>query len=50
MYNDNNTAAQSRDLILAGGEPIESIEDLLRKCGFFDAIVCGEKDEEVFAS
>ena len=38
MNNDNREAgAQSISLILAGIEPIESIEEILKKRGFFDS-------------
>ena len=49
MYNDDrSTGAHSRDLV--GDEPIETIEDLLRKCGFFDGIIPNQRDDEVLAS
>jgi hypothetical protein len=51
MYHDYaGIKARSRDLTPAGIESIESIEDLLRKCGFFDALVPEEREEEVLAS
>lgn len=39
-----------QDPDLAETEPIESIEDLLKKCGFFDGILPKESDEEALAS
>jgi hypothetical protein len=35
---DRDTGAHSQDLILAGVEPVESIEDMLRERGFFDSV------------
>lgn len=47
MHKDNGTAAHSIDL---GVPRIESIEDLLRKRGFFDTFEHEKKDEEVLVS
>jgi hypothetical protein len=44
MYQDNDNAAHSSDL---GVPKIESIEDLLKKRGFFDTFEREMKDEEV---
>jgi hypothetical protein len=47
MHKDNDSAAHSMDL---GVARIESIEDLLRKRGFFDTFEHEKKDEEVLVS
>jgi hypothetical protein len=39
-----------RERVLATFEPIETIEDLLIKCGFFDAIIPAETEDERLAS
>ncbi len=44
------TGTHSRDPIPAEKESVESIEDLLRRFGFFDSVVPDEKDEEALAS
>jgi hypothetical protein len=44
MNNDNrDNGAYSISLILAGIEPVESIEELLRQRGFFDSTESDEK-------
>jgi hypothetical protein len=44
MNNDNrDNGAHSGSLILAGVEPVESIEDLIRQRGFFDTVETDDK-------
>jgi hypothetical protein len=44
MNSDNReTGAHSVSLILAGLEPIESIEEILKKRGFFDNVETSDK-------
>ena len=43
MNNENRDAATNRSPVLTGAEPVESIEELLRKRGFFDPIKPEEK-------
>ncbi len=47
MHQDNDSVQHSMDL---GVVRIESIEDLLRKRGFFDTFEHEEKDEQVLVS
>lgn len=51
MYHDDcSTREHFRNLCPAEAEAIESIEDLLRKCGFFDAVAPNEKNEKALAN
>jgi hypothetical protein len=49
MYDDDSRGTHSQDLILGGVEPIETIEDLLRKCDFFDSVAPKDRVEEILA-
>ncbi len=46
MYDDDRWT-ESVDHIL---DPVESIEEMLRKCGFFDTVVPSKKDDEALAN